>query len=51
MNLIYVSKMPCESQKSSAPRFIYLRHFLADGKFLISSSIMYVRSLVTLNQE
>ena len=44
-------KMPCESQISSAPRFIYLRHFLCGRQFLVSSSIMYVRSLVTLNQE
>jgi lipocalin len=31
---IYVNvkrKMPCESQKSFAPHFIYLRHFLAGG--------------------
>ena len=44
--------MPCEFQKSSAPHFICLRHFFFFGRqFLIPSSIMYVRSLVTLNQE
>ena len=48
MNQIYI--MPCESQKSSAPHFIYLRR-LFGRQFLNPSSIMYVRSLVTLNQE
>jgi hypothetical protein len=48
MNQIYV--MPCESQKSSAPHFMYLRHSLG-RQFLNPSSIMYVRSLVTLKQE
>lgn len=31
MNLIYVSKCHASPKNSSAPHFMYLRHFLADG--------------------